>query len=163
MQERLRRMREERAAGDRGFTLIEVLAVVVIIGILVAIAVPMYMNYRKGAANKSVQSDVRGAVTAIEQFYTENGNAYPATRVGTKSTNLDFPAIGTGTAQSATVSTGNTLSYAQDSSGTSYIVCGINEDAGTVYEYNSKLGGSVKKSAATSLTACISAFTGSGS
>src|SRR4051812_30209679 len=77
MMETLRRMREKRANGDSGFTLIELLVVVVIIGILVGIAVPVYLSYRKGAENKSAQSDVRSAVTVIEQCYTDNANAYP--------------------------------------------------------------------------------------
>ena len=77
--------RSERPS-DRGFTLIELLVVVVIIGVLVAIAIPVYLNYRKGAANKSAQSDVRGAITAIEQYYTDNGNTYPAADVATAQT-----------------------------------------------------------------------------
>ena len=63
---------------DEGFTLIELLVVVVIIGVLVAIAVPVYLNYREGAADKSAQSDVRGAISAMEQYYTNNSNVYPA-------------------------------------------------------------------------------------
>src|SRR5690242_21480618 len=70
--------RNRDARDDAGFTLIELLVVVVIIGVLVAIAVPVYLNYRKGAADKSAQSDVRGAVSAVEQYYTDNGNQYPA-------------------------------------------------------------------------------------
>src|SRR3712207_9110898 len=75
MQETINRLRAKR--DDEGFTLIELLVVVVIIGVLVAIAVPVYLNYRQGAADKSAQSDVRGAVSAIEQYYTNNGNKYP--------------------------------------------------------------------------------------
>src|SRR4029453_14424620 len=75
MHETINRLRAKK--GDEGFTLIELLVVVVIIGVLVAIAVPVYLNYRKGAADKSAQSDVRGAVSAVEQFYTDNGNTYP--------------------------------------------------------------------------------------
>src|SRR3954464_5843214 len=76
MHETINRLRAKK--GDEGFTLIELLVVVVIIGVLVAIAVPVYLNYRKGAADKSAQSDLRGAVSAIEQYYTDNGNTYPA-------------------------------------------------------------------------------------
>src|ERR1700742_143596 len=75
MHDIINRLRNKK--GDEGFTLIELLVVVVIIGVLVAIAVPVYLNYRKGAADKSAQSDVRGAGSAIEQYYTDNGNAYP--------------------------------------------------------------------------------------
>src|SRR5689334_12709671 len=79
--ETINRLRNKK--DDEGFTLIELLVVVVIIGVLVAIAVPVYLNYRKGAADKSAQSDVRGAVSAVEQFYTDNGNVYPDAVSGT--------------------------------------------------------------------------------
>ena len=70
-------LKERRENGEGGFTLIELLVVVVIIGILVAIAIPLYLNYRKGAENKSAQSDIRNAVSAVESYYSQN-NAYPA-------------------------------------------------------------------------------------
>src|SRR3982751_2866350 len=75
MQDIIARLRAKKQ--DEGFTLIELLVVVVIIGVLVAIAVPVYLNYRQGAADKSAQSDVRGAVSAIEQWYSDNGNTPP--------------------------------------------------------------------------------------
>jgi type IV pilus assembly protein PilA len=78
MYEKLRKIREERAEGDRGFTLIELLVVVVIIGILIAIAIPLYLNYQKGAHDKSAQSDIRAAVSSVQQCYTDNANSYPA-------------------------------------------------------------------------------------
>ena len=160
MQETIRRMRERRADGDRGFTLIELLVVVVIIGVLVAIAIPVYLNYRKGAANKSASSDVRGSVSAIEQFYTENGNVYPADRPATAiGADMDFPSA-TGVPQKATVSPGNQLQYNQyntpaPANTAAFKICGWNTDGRVVYYYNSASGGSVKKSASATLAACV--------
>jgi type IV pilus assembly protein PilA len=85
----LRRIREEKAAEDRGFTLIELLVVVVIIGILVAIAIPLYLNYKNGAENKSVQSDLRNAAPLVEQSFSDL-NAYPATDAAFNALNPHF-------------------------------------------------------------------------
>ncbi|GII24533.1 prepilin-type N-terminal cleavage/methylation domain-containing protein [Planosporangium mesophilum] len=156
MQETLRRMREKRATDDRGFTLIELLVVVVIIGVLVAIAIPLYLNYTKGAANKTAQSDVRGAVSAIEQYYTENGNKYPVDSAVTGGTNDAPLSLGT-TDQKAPVSSGNTLKYKNN--GSSYVLCGTSS-GGKVYIYNSLQGGSVKEFAG-DITACLASGSGS--
>jgi type IV pilus assembly protein PilA len=158
MQDMFRKLREKRADGDRGFTMIELLVVVVIIGVLVAIAIPLYMNYRKGAENKSAASDTRGAIAAVEQFYTENGNVYPDTQIGSASTNMTLTAaaVTSPVTQTVTVSPSNTISY--KNSGTSYVLCGMNANGGgVVYGYNSANGGSVKKSTSTTLAACITA------
>ena len=52
--------------------------VVVIIGILIAIAIPLYLNYQKGANDKSAQSDLRGAISVLEQCNSDNAK-YPLT------------------------------------------------------------------------------------
>jgi type IV pilus assembly protein PilA len=143
-----------RSRDDRGFTLIEMLVVVVIIGILAGIAIPLYLNYRKGAENKSAESDVRGAISAVEQFYTDNANTYPATQVGTRSTNMVLDLAGGGGAtQTITVSSGNTLSYRNVT--TYYIICGQNVDGAKIYVYNSSSGIPLGKSTRASLAACV--------
>ncbi len=161
MHDIMNRIREKKK-NDEGFTLIELLVVVVIIGVLVAIAVPVYLNYRQGAADKSAQSDVRGAISAVEQFYTNNGNSYPATNAsttGAPSLILDTIAGGTTTTSTSTVTLSDktTMGYNYVSATTSYIICANNTGgSGKWYKYDSSVGGSVKASSATtpSTTAC---------
>lgn len=160
MQDMISRLRAKKQ--DDGFTLIELLVVVVIIGVLVAIAVPVYLNYRQGAADKSAQSDARGAISAIEQYYTNNGNTYPAT-IATTSTTVGQPLTLTaqtnGTAGTITLSDKTQLGYNLASGGGSYIICSNNTGgSGKWYKYDSSAGGSVKAStvaaASVSLTNC---------
>ena len=146
MHEVLNRLRAKK--GDEGFTLIELLVVVVIIGVLVAIAVPVYLNYRKGAADKSAQSDVRGAVSAVEQFYTDNGNNLPDGPVNgtgsstTPSLTLTSATVTNPNPQTITLSDKTQLGYVNTGSG--YLVCATSTGgSGKWYYYSSLQGGSV--------------------
>jgi type IV pilus assembly protein PilA len=59
------------ARNEKGFTLIELMIVIAIIGILAAIAIPQFSAYRKRAFNASAESDVRNLATAMEAYYVD--------------------------------------------------------------------------------------------
>jgi prepilin-type N-terminal cleavage/methylation domain-containing protein len=62
---------------QKGFTLIEILIVVAIIGILASIAVPMFLDYRYRAYNTMALTDLKNFQTGMEAYFADN-KEYPA-------------------------------------------------------------------------------------
>jgi prepilin-type N-terminal cleavage/methylation domain-containing protein len=62
---------------NSGFTLIEILLVVAIIGLLAAIAVPQFIAYRTRAIDMQMKNDLKNAAMAMESYFAEF-KIYPA-------------------------------------------------------------------------------------
>ena len=72
-------LRKRRHDSEEGFTLIELMVVVLIIAILLAIAIPTFLGARKRAQDRAAQSSLRNALTAAKTIYTDNSSYSTAT------------------------------------------------------------------------------------
>ena len=57
----------------KGFTLVEIMIVVVIIGLLAAMAIPAFQKVRSASQDKTVLNNARQISAAADQYYLENG------------------------------------------------------------------------------------------
>jgi len=64
----------QRLRGEKGFTLIELMIVIAIIGILAAIAIPNFIAYRDKAYCSYAEQDASNILSAISCYFSEPGN-----------------------------------------------------------------------------------------
>jgi type IV pilus assembly protein PilA len=114
----LRKLRE-RSQSEKGFTLVELLVVMLILGLLAAIAIPSFFNQRDKARDADAKADVRTAQTAAESYATDNNGSYAGIDTETnlsdvEETLTDAVADGELTATVSGGGTGYTLTMASD-------------------------------------------------
>jgi general secretion pathway protein G len=76
-----RRRRAARRRGEDGYTLVEILVVITIIGLIVALVGPRVLNYLGESKVKTAKIQIQGFSSALDLFYLDNGR-YPSSSEG---------------------------------------------------------------------------------
>ena len=133
----------ERSNGEGGFTLVELLVVMLILGLLAAIAIPSFFNQRDKAKDADAKADVRTAQTAMETYNTDNDGSYADADVAAleaiEETLTDIPdgdldvtptATGDGYAIAVTSDTDNEFTITRADTGSVTYTCTVQENGG---------------------------------
>lgn len=113
------------AKQQKGFTIVELLIVIIIIGMLASLVLVAYTGIQSRARDADIQADLRGMVTKLESFYIDYGR-YPISTA-------ELTTAGLKATKSAYLASGNNLLYCRDAAaGSNYAVVGAS-GSGTKY------------------------------
>lgn len=91
-------LRAHRRDDDKGFTLIELMVVVLIIAILLAIAIPTFLGAQNKAKDRSAQSSARNALTNAKTIYADSATYVDADIVALQASEPSLTFLGTAVA-----------------------------------------------------------------
>ena len=145
--------REERP--EDGFTLIELMMVVLIIAILIAVLIPTFVGAKQRAQDRAAQSSLRNALTAGRVLYSDHGDFTDATIAALNGTepSIGFvdattPPSGPNAVSVDPVSTTDFVLAGQSKSGTCFFVSDDESVGGLGVQYAAASSGSCTASAA---------------
>ncbi len=117
------KLRQGMARDESGFTLVELLVVMLILGLLAAIAIPAFFNQRNKAKDADAKSSVRTAETAMETFATDNNGKYTGVAVSDLTT-IEPTLNNAGTNLTLPSPNGNLFQISRAANGTTSLRCG---------------------------------------
>ena len=124
---------------DEGFTLIELMVVVLIIAILIAIAIPTFLGAQNRARDRAAQSNLRNALTAVKVVASDDQGLFTnvnTTTLHAAETAITFvssaPAADTVTVAVDTTASPNTVELSTKSSSGTYFGMGVDSNGGVI-------------------------------